>query len=92
MRGRETEADIGLYPFEPIKDMYGLIEGLGFGDSFKTCDSKKCRVQIFALWKDVRKEILKEFDREVPTFSHSHWADVSKSRVYDQHQIPKKST
>jgi len=89
---RETDSNIGLYPFEPIKDMYGLIENLDFGASYKSCESKKCHDQIFALWKDVRKEILKEFDREVPTFSHSHWEDLSKGRVYGQHQIPKKST
>jgi hypothetical protein len=88
----ELESDKGLYPFEPIKDMHHLIECLGFGDSFKPCDAEKCREQIFALWKDVRKEILKEFDREVPTFPHSHWANLSKGRVYDEHQIPKTPT
>lgn len=88
----ETDTSRNLYPFEPIKDIYGLIEDLGFGSTYKSSESKKCHDQIFALWKDVRKEILKEFDREVPTFSHSHWEDLSKGRVYDQHQIPKKST
>jgi hypothetical protein len=54
---RETDTNIGLYPFEPIKDIYSLIEDLGFGDSYKSCDSKKCYNQIFALWKDVRKAL-----------------------------------
>lgn len=89
---RETAISRGLYPFEPIKDMYSLIEDLGFGSTYKSCESKKCHDQIFALWKDVRKEILKEFDRELPTFSHSHWEDLSKGRVYEQHKIPKKPT
>jgi hypothetical protein len=89
---RETNTDRGLYPFEPIKDMYGLIEDIGFGTNYKSSESKKCHDQIFALWKDVRKEILKEFDREIPTFSHSHWEDLPKSKVYDQHEIPKKPT
>lgn len=89
---RETTTNRGLYPFEPIKDIYGLIEDLSFGPTHKSCESKKCHDQIYALWKDVRKEILKEFDREVPSFSHSHWEDLSKGRVYDQHKIPKKAT
>jgi hypothetical protein len=88
----DPSADRGLYPFEPVKNIYLLVEDLGFGQQCGGCASQKCYKQIFALWKDVREEILKEFDREVPTFPHSHWADLEKSRVYDQHGIPKQAT
>ena len=82
----------GYYPFEPIKDIYGLIENLGYGDSFKANEVEISRKQIFALWSDARSEILKEFDREEPTFPHSHWKDIAKGRVYETHDIPKKIT
>jgi len=88
----ETDGYGGLYPFEPIKDIFGLIEELGYGADFNPSNAATCRKKIFELWKDVRKEILKEFDREAPTFSHSHWADVDKGRVYDKHGIPKRPT
>lgn len=88
----ESAEDIGFYPFEPIKDIYGLITDLGYAKTFKAASVKDCREKIFILWKEVRKEILKEFDREEPTFSHSHWADLEKARVYDDHRIPKKAT
>ncbi|MBN1942675.1 MAG: hypothetical protein JW849_05205 [Phycisphaerae bacterium] len=88
----ENNSKVGLYPFEPIKNIYLLIENLSFGDRHKSCDSEKCHEQIFALWKDVRKEILKEFDREEPSFSHSHWKDLSQSRVYEMHGIKKQAT
>lgn len=88
----DTNTKSGLYPFEPIKNIYILVEGLGFGPSLQQCDAQTCYKKVFALWKDVREEILKEFDREVPTFPHSHWADLSKAQVYDEHKIPKKAT
>lgn len=84
----ENNTPDGLYPFEPLKDIYSLVKDLGFGPNYKVDDSPKCHKQVFALWKDVREEILKEFDREVPTFPHSHWLDLSKDRVYNEHQIP----
>lgn len=88
----ESDGGVGLYPFEPIKDIHGLITELGYAETFKSEESEGCRRKIFALWKDVRKEILKEFDREEPTFPHSHWVDLAKARVYDDHEIPKRLT
>jgi hypothetical protein len=82
----------GFYPFEPIKDIYRLLTDLGSGQCPAGRDATTCYAQIFALWKDVRDEILKEFDREIPTFPHSHWADLAKARVYDAHGIRKQAT
>ena len=84
----ESNMEVGLYPFEPLKDIYGLIERLGH-ENVSPTEREAARNQIFELWKDVRKELLKEFDREEPTFSHSHWKDRKKGGVYDKHKIPK---
>jgi hypothetical protein len=86
----ESDRKDGLYPFEPLKDIYRQIEGLEFGDRFKAQEAEKCRKKIETLWKAMRKEISKEFDREEPTFPHSHWNDPSHEAVYDKHSIPKK--
>jgi len=77
-----------LYPFEPIKDIYQLAEGLGYepGTESKRAEVRK---KVFNLWRETRDELLREFDRELPTFSHSHWEDPSKAKVYEQHGIEK---
>jgi hypothetical protein len=87
---RVPEKTRELYPFEPLKDILGLVREVGFGAAFRTDRAVQAHAQIEALWKDVRAEILKEFDREEPTFAHSHWADERKSRVYDENRILKK--
>lgn len=88
----ETDLDGGYYPFEPIKDIYGLIEELGFGADFDSAEAGATRTKIHALWKDVRRDILTEFDRETPPSPHSHWLDPRKAKVYDDHGIGKKPT
>lgn len=82
----------GLYPFEPLKDIYRTITDLGSGGDFKVQKAECARRHIDVLWKDVRRELLKEFDREEPTFPHSHWAELEKGRIYDEHGIEKKPT
>lgn len=88
----ENDENPGLYPFEPLKDIYGIISDLGYSENFKSALATGSRNKVTVLWKEMRKEILKEFDREEPTFPHSHWADLAKARVYDDHHIPKKPT
>lgn len=88
----ETDNKIGLYPFEPVKDILRLISDLGYNKQITTDDGKIVRDKIFALWADARKELLKEFDREIPTFPHTHWAQPEKSKVYEKHGIDKKPT
>ena len=89
---RETKEDVGLYPFEPIKDIYALIADLGYGETFRSVESDLCRKKIFILWKEMRREILKEFDREEPSFPHSHWVQLEHGQIYDKHGILKKVT
>ncbi|HTU24706.1 MAG TPA: hypothetical protein VMF30_04885 [Pirellulales bacterium] len=86
----ETGREDGLYPFEPLKDIYCEIAELAPAEPFDSGHAIRTRKRIFALWKEVRRELLREFDREEPTFSHSHWADASKSDVYDGNAIPKR--
>lgn len=88
----ESDTNNGLYPFEPIKDIHGLISDLGFDEGFHSEAAAATRKKIYILWVDVRREILKEFDREPPTFPHSHWTDMEKARVYSAHQIPRRAT
>jgi hypothetical protein len=85
----ETDENVGLYPFEPIKDIQAQIKELGWGEQFDEEKAKASNRRIWALWKDVRRELLKEFDREVPTFPHSHWVDLRKQGIYEKDQIPK---
>lgn len=88
----EKNRNISLYPFEPVKDIYGLIDDLGCDKKLTEAEKKDARNKIFALWRDVREELLKEFDREIPTFPHTHWAQPEKSKVYETHGIEKKPT
>lgn len=88
----QTDKKRGLYPFEPVKDIFGLINDLGFDKELTEEERNTARAKIYALWADVRKELLKEFDREVPTFPHTHWAQPEKSKVYEEHDIEKKPT
>ncbi len=77
-----------LYPFEPLKNIYMIIENIGVSTLSEGERSNKHN-QLFKLWRDVREEFLKEFDRDLPTFSHSHWIDPSKVTVYDKNRIEK---
>jgi len=88
----EKNNKIGLYPFEPVKDIFGLISDLGCNKQLTEDERKTSRDKIFVLWSDMRRELLKEFDREVPTFSHTHWEQPEKSKIYDKHAIEKRPT
>lgn len=88
----EKNNEIGLYPFEPIKDIFGLISDLDYKKQLTEAERKNIRDKISALWADMRRELLKEFDREVPTFSHTHWDQPEKSKIYDAHDIKKRLT
>jgi len=69
----ESDKNIGLYPFEPIKRIYDTISDLGYGEDYEFSAARDARKLIMGLWKIARTEILKEFDREVPTWSVDYW-------------------
>lgn len=88
----EKDNKIGLYPFEPIKDIFGLISDLDCDKQLTEVERKETRNKIYVLWADMRRELLREFDREVPTFSHTHWDQPDKAKIYDAHDIEKRPT
>jgi hypothetical protein len=75
---KDKGEDAGYYPFEPIKEIYTLITDMGYDNEYNEQKAKIIRTSIFTLWKSMRKEFLKEMDRDTPTFSHSHWVDTEK--------------
>jgi len=70
-RGERTDDEIGLYPFEGLKDIRDRISSLGFGLSFDRSKAKLVRNDIIILWNHVRHRMLKEFDRSYPTYADS---------------------
>lgn len=68
----ETESYIGLYPFEPLKDIRGEIEELGFG-KLKKSSSERARDNILHNWKSIRSSFLHELDRVEPTKAVSYY-------------------
>lgn len=71
----ENDTQIGLYPFEPIKQIYDLLSRSHHMDSLSSENRNIFKQEAFGYWKDVRKVLLKEFDREIPTHFHSHYAN-----------------
>lgn len=67
---KETDEEIGLYPFECLKDIHELVSKLGYGqiDIVKATETRR---HIRHCWKDLRKSFLSEFDRSEPTAYHS---------------------
>ncbi|MCG2593103.1 hypothetical protein LZ009_09955 [Ramlibacter sp. XY19] len=70
----ERDGQRGLYPFEPIKQIHAAVLAVGFGSNATQEKLAKLRELTFELWRAVRNELLKEFDREQPTYYHSHYA------------------
>ncbi len=67
---KETEKDIGLYPFECLKEIHELVSKLGHGSVNKD-KATETRRHIRHCWKDLRKSFLSEFDRSEPTSFNS---------------------
>jgi hypothetical protein len=62
----ESTKYIGLYPYEPIKDIHKVISGLGFGMYDEDVRSI-ARQQVVDHWRSIRSNFLDEFDRAEPT-------------------------
>ncbi|WP_339137813.1 MAG: hypothetical protein WGN25_06700 [Candidatus Electrothrix sp. GW3-4] len=61
-----TADDVGLYPFEPLKDVWQEIAKIAPGNTLSKEDRKVIRQAVFRKWQEMRIEFLKEFDRHVP--------------------------
>ena len=82
---KAKETTDGYYPFEPIKEIYNDIEDLGFGDKVTKEKKTKVRHEINARWKLVRSQLLREFDRDVPTYHYTWYtAKVQSARAYTE--------
>jgi hypothetical protein len=68
----------GWYPFEPIKQIHDQVRELGFGARVDTRKRALAGANIDKMWKAVREQLLREFDRDVPTYHHS-WYVALKS-------------
>lgn len=56
----------GLYPFEPIKQIYLEFRELGFGADATPARRGEVRARIDDMWKQSRLRLLAEFDRGKP--------------------------
>ena len=64
---------VGLYPFEPLKDVQDEIRKLGFGENVSIEKQKAARSKISKEWRELRAKFLLEFDRDVPTYPSSKY-------------------
>jgi hypothetical protein len=82
----EENVEHHLYPFEPLKDILYIVSELGYS-SVESQNRIVARGQIEKLWKAVRTEMLKEFDREEPTYWHSHYKSPGQRTLYQLYDI-----
>jgi len=68
----------GWYPFEPIKEIHKDLENLDWGEKATSETRLQVRWRINQRWKLVRTELLREFDRDVPTYHYAWYANLSK--------------
>ena len=70
---------IGLYPFEPLKDIRDEIRRLGYSENCAHEKQKQARLRISEEWRGLRSKFLLEFDREIPTYPQSKYLIDSKN-------------
>jgi hypothetical protein len=70
----------GWYPFEPIKQIHGVVRALGFGDAATDARRDEAHETIVLLWKAARERFLKELDVELPTHTHTASMSLDRSR------------
>jgi hypothetical protein len=69
--------DVGLYPYEPLKDIWQVMSWLHDG---RTPEERyRARRCIRQLWYDAHSAMLSEFDREVPVHPVSKYVDGGSS-------------
>jgi hypothetical protein len=63
----------GWFPFEPIRQIYWEIRDLGYGPEVSMAQRQHARERIEEMWYSCREELLREFERAVPTFHHADY-------------------
>lgn len=71
---KETKGDIGLYPFESLKEIGRIISRLGYG-TLDVNKSAEARKHIHQNWGNLRRSFLSEFDRSEPTTFDSPYVE-----------------
>lgn len=61
----ERSGAVGLYPYEPLKHIYQIINELGYG-RLDEMQRKRARDSIIHDWRSIRWAFLSEFDRAEP--------------------------
>jgi hypothetical protein len=64
----------GWYPFEPVKQIHGVVRTLGFGDSATAERRAEANAEIYDMWRKVRERFVAELEVEVPTYHHTAYA------------------
>lgn len=67
----------GWYPFEPVKEIHDDLRDVGFGPAVTPEQLAALRGRIEARWKLVRDEMLREFDRDVPTHHYTWYTNLA---------------
>jgi hypothetical protein len=76
-RNVPAEGPVGLYPYEPLKDIWEVMSWLRDGRT--EAERYRARRCIRQLWYDVHAAMLLEFDREVPVHPVSKYLDQKPS-------------
>jgi hypothetical protein len=71
--------DTGWFPFEPIKQIHDLVRDLGYGSHADAPRRTAASADINSMWKAMRDQLLREFDRDVPTHHHTWYVALSSS-------------
>jgi hypothetical protein len=67
----------GWYPFEPIREIHNDLEKVGYGGKASKMALGKLRSRIAQRWRLVRIELLREFDRDIPTYHYTWYSNLS---------------
>jgi hypothetical protein len=62
----EAPDRIGVYPYEPIKEIYKAVRALGYGEISEE-QREVARHRLIGHWQSIRANFLDEFDRAEPS-------------------------
>lgn len=63
----ESAGNVGLYPFERLKEIHRIISDLDFEDGFRAHEARAARHEIVEEWKMLRRQYLLQLERGLPT-------------------------
>jgi hypothetical protein len=73
-----NEQSVGLFPFEPLKDIQKIITYLSWGSKFRKGEASASRTKITTLWKSMRTKYLDELERSQPLNPDSRYIEQRK--------------